>query len=422
MPDFKGEKLVKDLRSKQIFHYVDEGLGIDVKSREVFKQSDEVIHYPFDSRSESGEAKYTNIKKIRFIGLDGKIPVGLAKSPVKGYGFTRALSRLAYHLDETYSLNEIIIQKNAATTLDVRAKRLTLSLSSLSQLHTSFKSTLDRHTTEIKALITENLYRLFKDQCPKPTKVYIKGTVASSLAAWDNSMEQFSSDDKNAILELFEKLSIMPDFLSSAEIIKTKTLVDSKYIRNALIQYSALMAQTRVTPSLEKKWQRFLKSNSWIFSTLFAQPVILHKDEAYVGGKNIENADGKLSDFLLKNSLSDNVVFLEIKTHKTGLLERKPYRGSNVFSMTKELSGCMAQVLNQRDSFQKEFFSLRYKSNSNLETLNSKCVVLIGTLADLRTEQKESFELTRNNCKDVDIITFDELHTKIEALQQLMKK
>lgn len=422
MADFKGERKVNDLATKEVFNYVDESQKIECLSREIFKKRDEVIHYPFDVRNGSVKQKYEHIKRIRFVGVKGKIPVGLIKAPSKGYGFTRILSRLIYHVDETYELTEVVIEKHATTNLDTKGKRLTLSLTALSQLHTSFSSALDRQRGEIKTLIEENLYTLFKSQCPKPKAAYRSGTVAASLAGWGNSLKEFSDADRKAIYQLFEKLSLTPEFLSSSALAKTKVLIDCKYIQDALSEFRKLMAYATDTLKLEKKWQKFLKDNSWVFSSIFAQPVILHKDEAFVGGKNIDNKDGKLSDFLLKNALSDNVAFLEIKTHKTALLDRKAYRSSNVFSMTKELGGCITQVLNQRDTFQKEFYTLRGKSKAKLETLNSKCVVIIGSVSELSDEQKESFELIRNNSKDVEIITFDELRNKVEALQTLMKK
>jgi len=167
--------------------------------------------------------------------------------------------------------------------------------------------------------------------------------------------------------------------------------------------------------SLEKQWQIFLKDNSWIFSSIFAQPVILFKREAYVGGKTIDNQNGKFNDFLIKNSLSDNVSFLELKTHKTKLLEKTAYRGEDVFSAAKELAGCIVQ-------FQKEFYATKGKSKGkgNFETFNSKCVVLIGSTKDLNDNQKYSFELFRSNSRDVEILTFNELQTKIESLQKVM--
>lgn len=267
-----------------------------------------------------------------------------------------------------------------------------------------------------------NLHKIFPLTIPQPTKTYISDALANSLASWGNSIDEFSEADKNAIKDLFDKLSIGTDFLTSEALAKTKELVDTKYIQATLKKFKELMALKVDGESLEKQWQVFLKDNSWIFSSIFAQPVILFQREAYVGGKTIDNRNGKFNDFLIKNSLSDNVSFLELKTHKTKLLEMKAYRGDDVFSTTKDLSGCIVQVLNQRDNFQKEFYATKGKSigKRNFETFNSKCVVLIGSTKDLDENQKYSFELFRSNSRDVEIITFDELQTKIESLQKVM--
>ena len=93
-----------------------------------------------------------------------------------------------------------------------------------------------------------------------------------------------------------------------------------------------------------------------------------------------------------------------------------------MFSVGKDLTGCINQVLNQRDNFQKEFYQTKVKSKADFETFNSKCVVLIGNISDLDDNQKYSFELFRSNSRDVEIITFDELQNKIESLQSLMNR
>jgi len=112
-------------------------------------------------------------------------------------------------------------------------------------------------------------------------------------------------------------------------------------------------------------------------------------------------------------------VYLRIKTHLTEIVEKKPYRGNDVFALSTELTGCISQVLNQRDHFQKEFYSHAYKTR-DVQTLNSKALIIIGKHSALSEKQLHAFEMFRNNCKDVEIITFDELHRKIESLLKIM--
>ncbi len=421
MAAFKGEQLVKTLQTKKIYNYIDTDKKIDQLSREVFTNKKLIIHYP---RGFDGGPKYKTIKSFHFIGFkkEKDFPVGIFKSENYGWGFTRTLNPFAEYLDNNFDFEEVIIEKEGKLLADVEKKRLYLNESSLIQLNQAFKSIFSKHKAEIDFTVKVNGHSLFPDVIDKPEKTYVSDALANSLASWGNDIEEFSDADKNAIKDLFDKLSVGTDFLSDEALAKTKELIDSKYIQSILKKYKELMALKTDGESLEKQWQFFLKENNWIFSSIFAQPVILFQREAYVGGKTIDNQNGKFNDFLIKNSLSDNVSFLEIKTHKTKLLEKIPYRGDDVFSATKDLTGCIVQVLNQRDNFQKEFYAVKGKTKTkgNFETFNSKCVVLIGSTKDLDENQKYAFELFRSNSRDVEILTFDELQLKIESLQKIL--
>lgn len=417
--DFKGEKLEKEGPTKRIYYYYDADAGIKQLSREIYKKVDQVIHYP---RGFEGGDKYRTIKKFTYLGFKEKLPVGVIKSISYGWGFTKTLNPFAFYLNNNHDINEVIIEKNGKVDLDLSAKKMYLNEKSLEILQNAFSTIFKKNKNEVDFVLKFNLHVLFPKVISNPPKTYISNALATSLASWGNAIDEFSDADKSAIKDLFDKLSIGTDFLTKDSLAKTKEIVDSKYIQETLKKYKDLMKLKTGGDRLEKQWQEFLKDNSWIFSSIFAQPVILFKREAYVGGKTIDNQNGKFNDFLIKNSLSDNVSFLEIKTHKTKILENASYRGDDVYSATKDLTGCLIQVLNQRDNFQKEFYSTKGKSKGkgNFETFNSKCVVLIGSTKDLDDNQKYSFELYRSNSRDVEILTFDELQSKIESLQKLM--
>ncbi|WP_076752699.1 Shedu immune nuclease family protein [Elizabethkingia anophelis] len=419
MADFKGEKLVKTLATKEVYDYIDTEKGINQISRELFLKKDQIVHYP---RGFDGGNKYKTIQKFTYIGFKRHLPVGVFKSANYGWGFTKPLYPFTDFIDDNYDFNEVVIEKGGKVQMDISNKKLYLNETCLDLLQNSFKSIFKKNKAEVDFVLQINLHKIFPSTILQPTKRYVQDALASSLASWGNSIDEFSDDDKNAIKDLFDKLSIGTDFLTSEALAKTKQLVDTKYIQATLKKFKQLMALRTDSESLEKQWQEFLRDNSWIFSSIFAQPVILFQREAYVGGKTINNHNGKFNDFLIKNSLSDNVSFLELKTHKTKLLEKSAYRGDDVFSTTKDLSGCIIQVLNQRDNFQKEFYATKGKSKGkgNFETFNSKCVVLIGSTKDLDENQRYSFELFRSNSRDVEVITFDELQIKIESLQKVM--
>lgn len=189
-----------------------------------------------------------------------------------------------------------------------------------------------------------------------------------------------------------------------------------------------MFSQKTKTKSLEKRFQLFFKNNSWIFSHIFSFPVVLYGDEVYVGGKNVHNKDGKLADFIFKNKLSKNAFIVEIKTHKTGLLKKRAYRGTNVFELEGDFTGAINQILNQKDNLTKSYSQLLLEECSSgkieefYEVFNPKAILIIGSIVELTKKQRNNFELFRNSIKDVDIITFDEVFEKIDFFISLLRK
>ena len=418
MAQTRKEFVHSDTAIKKVYYFEDTEFAYKKKSKEEFKKSDKVVHYPI--HWEGGD-KYKTIKKFTFIDFNGKLPVGVNKAASKTYGFTKTLGPFTSKIDTDFKFKEVIIQKNGKTLIDQKNQILYLNEKTLQKLNTDFTTVYKSNRATTNDALEVILHEIFPKKFKKPTKTYSTNALSAALSSWGNDITEFSTADKKAIQDLFDKLTIGTTFLTKDSLKKTKEIIDHKYIKSTIEEFKKQLKQTTDTKQLEKKWQSFLKSNSWIFSTIFSQPVILFKDEAYVGGKTLDNQNGKHNDFLIKSSLSNNISFLELKTHLSPIVETKPYRGKDVFCVSKGLTGSIAQVLNQRDNFQKEFDSIKRKSKDDFETFNSKCLVIVGQISSLSDEQKYSFELYRSNSRDVEIMTFDELLKKIESFQDIIE-
>ncbi|MDP9085668.1 MAG: DUF4263 domain-containing protein, partial [Pseudomonadota bacterium] len=149
-------------------------------------------------------------------------------------------------------------------------------------------------------------------------------------------------------------------------------------------------------------------------------PVIIMRDQAYVGGQTFDRRGGKIADFVLGHGLSDNLAIVEIKTPATVLLGKK-YRGSNVFSAGSELSGAIVQVLDQRHELVQNFPSLamRNKQLRDSQPTSIKCIVVAGKMPE-EPERRRSLDLFRHASRDVDIITFDELLIRLRQLRAII--
>ena len=417
--EVRYEEIRKDLKTKSQYHFIDQEKGLDQLCREVFKNKDVEIFYPVGY---DGGQKYQKIRKISFHDFGGKYPSGVSRSVNRGYGFTKVMRPFVDFIEEQFDIAEIQMVKTGKTALPQGKTVLRITEEDFEKLYLRLKHQLEKQKAERLATTQEEMHGILPGDIDKPQDKYVKDSAYHALKTWEQSIEEFSGNDKSAIKDLFDKLSLTKDFFTPDALLKTKQAIDEQYIDDVIQEYERLMKQGTETETLEKKWQSLLKKHSWIFSYIFSFPVILMEDEAYVGGKNLSNKNGKVTDFLVKNDLSGNVAFIEIKTHKTELVRKgKAYRGNDVFPLSSELSGATAQVLSQRDLFQKSF--ALHKMNSpgqDFESFNSKCVVLAGSIKDLTKGQLKSFELMRSNSKDVEILTFDELLERFVKLKSLM--
>lgn len=166
----------------------------------------------------------------------------------------------------------------------------------------------------------------------------------------------------------------------------------------------------------ESFWQdEILAKNTWILSQIFAEPmIVLEGVKAYLGGKDIYNKNGKIVDFAYKNSLTNHVAFIEIKTPKTKLVGSE-YR-SQVYSIHPDLTGAVSQVMMYKKIFQEDFISIKHRTeNEEFDSVNPKTVVIAGKIKTLNKYERYSFDLYRRELKDTVIITFDELLEKING-------
>lgn len=175
----------------------------------------------------------------------------------------------------------------------------------------------------------------------------------------------------------------------------------------------------------EKFWQAELTKYSFVLSQAFSSPVILIQKEAYLGGKSIHNKGGKVTDFLLKNALTDHVLVVEIKTPETALLEKSEYR-TGVYAPSKELGGVVTQAAKQRQELCENFAALRTATEDTtgekIRLAEPRCLVIAGNTSQLDSAVKrDSFELFRRELHHIEVVTFDELFKKVEVLLTLLQ-
>ncbi len=171
----------------------------------------------------------------------------------------------------------------------------------------------------------------------------------------------------------------------------------------------------------EALWQRLLTENAWALSQVYAHPLVIIREQAYVGGKGIDNRGGTVVDYLFRNALTYNALLIEIKTPQTRLLTRDEYR-NGVYGPSQELGGATQQLLHATQTLREDFSSLTRGRSDDFNVFSPRSLLVIGMLPDaVDTVRRRSFEIYRNNLRGIEIVTFDELLEKAASLLKLLK-
>lgn len=292
---------------------------------------------------------------------------------------------------------------------------------------------LELHSGELLELLSTlvPLYRArWKERGPLlGTRTYVRmeAGLARFLKLGQRELEAFlDSHPEDAAAVLGKLVSWLTSV--SAEASKALAALDPGRLPavTALLGLSALKNalaewQAHASNPSEAFWQRTLSKHSFVLSHLFAHPVVVIQERAYLGGKALDDKGGSYLDFLVAASRTNGVALVEIKTPQTDLLGPE-YRGG-AYPLSPELTGAVAQSLKNRHTFATEFSRLCRTPTGDLVLGGCPCVVLAGDAGrELNTpEKRDSFEAQRAQMNSVRIVTYDELFTKLRVTTHLLE-
>lgn len=354
------------------------------------------------------------------LDLFESFPTGFIKNHEYGLGLLKEYRFIVHTLEKIPKLRHLAISHNNATSLN--GDLFTLNFQDFETIRKGINRIASKHQKD--SLIEKNifaynsiLHQIDPTKFEEKKKDYKKDTIfkfitstnleSSSLSKVDaESIIRVLSTDKNAIYKQKRK-----EILQLQEDIE---LINLEYLINETEKLLSINAN-------ESKWQTFFNNNPLLLSLAFGYPVIKIKDQASVGGRKLSGSGDKITDFLIKNNLTNNTALIEIKKPKTKILQKTEYR-TGVYAPSSELTGSVNQILDQKYKFQQEISNIKCNTRIyDIETYAVDCVLIIGRIPTIE-EKKKSFELYRQNLKDVRIITFDELTTKLKEIHIALKQ
>ncbi len=236
-----------------------------------------------------------------------------------------------------------------------------------------------------------------------------------------------SSKKQDFIKELITNKEIINDLMNDEQ--NVKQLIKNLYVNNKNEIYNSInldmLNPKKISDNLnnsdENFWKNLFENNPYYLSSVAPSILQVISGQAYMGTKSIKNTGASIADFAYKQGI-DNVCIFEIKTPETKLVEDVKYR-TNVYTPSNELISAIVQVKEQKDSFMKNYYNNKVKSAEQgifFSAFDPKCYLILGNASKLNQPQLKSFNLFRNELRNVEIITYDELALKIKNLYNLL--
>ena len=418
-PDFLKPKYEKVIRitltgAKRVVSASHDGTASTPFVRSITLGPTQPIEHPIDDADISDSP----VSEDAIVDILENLPPAFTKDYDYGLGLAKPYRFIIEAVESLSDCTEIVISKGHETKIANGSAIFYISSSDFDEIRRSLNSitSISRDaSTSVKCAETHNFFASKVGRSAIPTKVGRHPLRQLFTASLETRGEGLSSDEQEEVLSALEKNVQAISEARPTRLVRLQSELELVNLRGLLGHFKNMMSAKHS----EANWQDFLDRNPFILALAFGYPVALVQGQAFVGGRTLSGKGTRIADFLVKNSMTNNAAIVEIKTPRTRLLNRAPYR-DGVFRPSAELSGAINQVLDQKHKFDREIATVKMNSGmDNIETYSVHGCLIVGTMPDDEARRR-SFEFFRGNSKSVQIVTFDELYEKLTNLHEFL--
>ena len=373
---------------------------------------------PFDRLVEEQEIAEapTSTREIEWILQS--LPPGFTKDFNYGLGLAKRYHYIVEAIEDLSDCREMVISKGISTGANEDKGAFHLSIDDFETLRKQIDSRNSLAQAAASSVKLTETYNYLAEKIGKPALPLRFGRhpVRKQLTTYLKSEgEELSEHEQEEVLDTMLKNVTVISETRPDKLARLQADIELVTLEELISRFEKMMTQRH----REEDWQRFLDTNPFVLGMAFGYPMVKVREKASVGGRRISGSGNRFTDFLVKNSLTNNTAIIEIKTPETSLLNTKTYR-NEIFTPTVDLSGAINQALDQKYRFEQEI--AQFKVNSELydiESYSVHCCLIVGRMPREKSKRR-SFEMFRRNSKGVEIVTFDELLEKLRTLKSFL--
>ena len=344
------------------------------------------------------------------------LPPGFTKNYDYGLGLAHPYRFIVDAVQRLSDSTEIVVSPDVVTRRDDATGRFFISFADFEKARKSINNATTLARKAAQSINSATVHNLLANQVGGEEMLISAGRhpLRKLFTRAAQGETALTGEEHSALLETVSRNAAVIAESAPLQLSKLRNDIELVTLEQLIDRFETMIEKTLK----EKLWQAFLGENPFVLELAFGYPVVIVCDQAFVGGRKFDGSDDKITDFLVKNSMTNNTAIVEIKTPQTRLLNKKTYRG--VYVASSKLTGAISQVLDQKWRLHRNIDQRKLDSRVyDIESYAIHCCLIVGVMPE-NGEQIRSFEMIREDSKSVSIVTFDELLTKLRNLHRVL--
>lgn len=346
-----------------------------------------------------------------------ELPRGFVKDFHYGMGLRKDLNRLIKVIEENTQCDELVFV--ADDIVRVEGSQFIIGVTIFDEVWGEVDRIGDRGSRASSRVKDVFVHNALAEALGLKYKEYSLGRHphSSLIAKAADGIEELSDSDQDLLVDTVTTQSSRIAERAPEKLYQLKRNIELVTLDRLIEVYEEALEQDKN----ESYWQVFFDKNVFALQQIFGVPMVSVHSGAHVGGHELSGSGDRITDYLFKNLLTNNVALVEIKKPTTKLLETSEYR-TGLFGPSKELNGAVSQVLDQAYQLTKNFIILKDNARQwDMESYAVSCFVVAGrTPAASDPTKQKSFELYRANSRRVVIVTYDEILEQLKLLRRFL--
>ena len=295
------------------------------------------------------------------------LPPAFIKDYDYGLGLAKSYRFIVEAVEQLSDCTEIVISETHETEIDHMNKIFYISADDFETARRTLKNIDGLGQNAMRSVKKATIHNILADKIGRP-KVPVKTgqhQIRKRLTAAMQGERSLDEAEQEALLNSLTENTKAIAESKPEKLAKLQNEIELVTLEHLIARYEQMIGKKLGEPC----WQAFFNQNLFILNLAFGYPFIKVQDQASVGGRKLSGSGEKITDYLVKNTLTNNAAIFEIKTPQANLLNKKPFR-DGIYTPSSGLSGAINQALDQKYQFQTHIATMSHDSRIH----DLKCV------------------------------------------------